>query len=149
LQFKDFSTFERLFTAVMAFVLSALVCVAPAAAEGQAKPGPNLDGPVFINLPAIVLPIFQGDRVTRQAGLVLVLELVKGKLATDVQPNQPKLYDAFITDLVQLYEQRGDEERIIDPALVKQRLQETSDRVLGPGVVQQILIQQAFERRGR
>jgi hypothetical protein len=119
---------------------------AAAAAHGQSeKTGGASDDPVYVKLPAIVLPVYSGNTVTRQAGLVLTLELAQGKSAADVEPNRRKLYDAFITELYGMYELRGNADRIIDPMLVKQQLQGTSDRVLGAGVVQQVLIQQAVE----
>lgn len=111
----------------------------PEKAEGAA------DGPVFVKLPPIVLPVYSGNRVTRQAGLVLSLELVQGKTEADVEPNRRRLYDAFITELYAIYETRGDADRVIDPTQIKQTLQGASDRVLGPGVIKQVLIQQAFE----
>jgi hypothetical protein len=92
-----------------------------------------------------VLPVYNGNRVTRQAGLVLDLELVQGKTEADVEPNRRRLYDAFITELYAIYETRGDADRVIDPTQIKQMLQGASDRVLGPGVIKQVLIQQAFE----
>ena len=111
----------------------------PEKAEGA------VEGPVYIKLPAIVLPVYNGNKVTRQAGLVLTLELVKGKSEADVEPNRRRLTDAFITELYAVYELRGAADRVIDPALVKQTLQGASDRVLGVGVIQQVLIQHAFE----
>lgn len=124
---------------------------APAAAQAEAtKGGGAVDGPTFIKLPPIVLPVFNDkNKITRQAGLVLALELEPGKTAADIEPNRRKLQDAFITDLYALYDQLGESERVIESALIKERLQATSDRVLGPGVVRAVLIQQAFERGRR
>jgi hypothetical protein len=136
---------------IVALALGLLVlAVPPAMAAEHAKatvktPGSPND-PVYIKLPAIVLPVFEGNEVARQAGLILTLELVKGKSDADVLPNERKLQDAFITELYNIYEQHGGSERVIEPTVIKQRLQSASDRVLGAGVVSQILIQQAFER---
>jgi hypothetical protein len=140
---------RRLDLAVLA-LLPALLLAAPhpAAAAEHGKPEKvegAAEGPVFVKLSPIVLPVYSGNRVTRQAGLVLTLELVKGKSEADVEPNRRRLTDAFLTDLYAVYELRGTADRIIDPAIVKQTLQGASDRVLGAGVVQQVLIQQAFE----
>jgi hypothetical protein len=124
-----------------------------AAEHGEKKPGkgePAIEGPTFVKLAPIVLPIFNSEnKVTRQAGLMLALELEPGKTAADIAPNERKLRDAFITDLYALYELTANAEHVIDVALVKERLQDTSDRVLGPGIVHAVLIQQAFERARR
>jgi hypothetical protein len=77
---------------------------------------------------------------------VLALELEPGKTEAELEPNRRKLYDAFIADLYDLYDQLGAENRVIDPSVIKQRLFVTSERVLGPGFVHEVLIQQAFER---
>jgi hypothetical protein len=120
------------------------------AAKKPAKEEGGIKGPTFVRMAPIVLPIFNKEnKVTRQAGLVLALELEPGKTEADLEPNQRKLRDAFITDLYTLYDQAGNAEHVIDVALIKQRLQETSDRVLGAGFVHSVLIQQAFERARR
>jgi hypothetical protein len=146
----------RRFAALAASVLVALPLLAGPllAAEHTpakaAKGEPAIAGPTFIKLPPIVLPVFNNEnKVARQAGLVLALELEPGKTAADVEPNRRQLQDAFITDLYTLYDQVGGADRVIDSAIVKQRLLETSDRVLGPGIVRAVLIQQAFERGRR
>jgi hypothetical protein len=139
----------------IAFLAAMLVLAgsALAADHGEKKPAKGesaIEGPAFIKLAPIVLPIFGKDnKVARQAGLVLALELEPGKTAGDLEPDERKLRDAFITDLYTLFEQTADAEHVIDVALIKQRLQDTSERVLGPGVVHAVLIQQAFERAKR
>jgi flagellar FliL protein len=125
-----------------------------AADHAESKPPKGgagaVEGPTFVKLPPIVLPVFNSqNKVTRQAGLVLALELNPGKTEADIEPSRRQLYDAFITDLYSLYDQTGGAGRVIEPGLIKQRLQETSDRVLGPGIVHEVLIQQAFERARR
>lgn len=147
-------TGRRLVVAVAAMLV--LASGAFAAEHGEKKPakGENgeaaIEGPAFIKMAPIVLPIFNKDnKVTRQAGLVLALELEPGKTAGDLEPNERKLRDAFITDLYALFEQNAGADHVMDVALIKQRLQDTSDRVLGPGFVHAVLIQQAFERSRR
>ncbi len=139
----------------LALVFAVLLIALPAvAAEHGPSKAPKkegaVEGPIFVKLPPIVLPVFDSqNKVTRQAGLVLALELTAGKTEADIEPSRRKLYDAFLTDLYALYDQSGSAHRVIEPGLIKQRLQETSDRVLGPGIVHEVLIQQAFERARR
>ena len=130
-----------------AIAISSALLLAPAeAALGQEK---KADGPIFVNLPAIVLPVFEGRDVTRQASIVLTLELAKGVTEAAVKEQQPRLVDAFLGDLYQLYQQRAAADRVIDPAEIKPKLQQSADRILGAGVVRDVLIQQAFERARR
>jgi hypothetical protein len=119
---------------------------AATAAEAPKKGEGAVEGPTYVRLPPIVLPVFEGNRITRRAGVVLALELEPGKTETDLEPKRRQLYDAFISDLYALYEQESSADRVIDATRIKQRLQDTCDRILGPGFVHEILIQQAFER---
>jgi flagellar FliL protein len=143
---------RRAIPLALAVLLIALPTMA--ADHAQSKPPKGgagaVEGPAFVKLPPIVLPVFNSqNKVTRQAGLVLALELNPGKTEADIEPSRRQLYDAFITDLYSLYDQTGGADRVIEPGLIKQRLQDTSDRVLGPGIVHEVLIQQAFERARR
>jgi flagellar FliL protein len=144
---------RRAIRLVLAFAVSLIALPVMAVDHGQSRPPKGdgaVEGPTFVKLPPIVLPVFNSqNKVTRQAGLVLALELNPGKTEADIEPNRRKLYDAFITDLYSLYDQTGSTGRAIEPGLIKQRLQETSDRLLGPGIVHEVLIQQAFERARR
>ena len=126
-------------------IFSALVALGAARAE-EKKPPP---GPVFVKLPTITIPVFEGDAMTRQASLVLALELEKGHSEADVERLETRLVDAYITDLTALFERRSAEPRIIDAEEIKPKLLETAGRVLGPGVVKSVLIQQAMERARR
>ena len=139
-----------LFIALTGTLLCGSALAAEHAEKKPAKGEVAIEGPAFVKMAPIVLPIFNKEnKVTRQAGLVLALELEPGKTAVDVEPNERKLRDAFITDLYTLFDQAADAEHVIDVVLIKQRLQETSERVLGPGIVHAVLIQQAFERARR
>jgi hypothetical protein len=122
-----------------------LLAAAEAAVGQERKP----DGPTYVNLPAIVLPVFEGRDVTRQASIILTLELEKGRLEGPVKEQERRLLDAFLGDLYQLYDRRASADRVIDPAAIKPTLQESANRILGPGIVREVLIQQAFERARR
>jgi hypothetical protein len=122
-----------------------VAAAAEAPQKGQTGEG-AVEGPTYVRMPPIVLPVFVGNRIARRAGVVLALELEPGKTEAEMEPKRRKLYDAFITDLYALYDQEGGDDRVIDAERIKQRLQETSDRILGAGFVHEVLIQQAFER---
>ncbi len=140
---------ERAARLLLAVVLAA---AAPAgagralAAEAVKPKGEAVDGPTFIQLRPIILPIVEGNRVTRTAGLVLALELEKGKTALDFEPKRDKLRDAFITEIYTYIDQHSEATRVLDVSALKARLQQTSDRVLGQGFVHAVLVEQAFER---
>jgi hypothetical protein len=126
-------------------IFSVLVALGAARAE-EKKPPP---GPVFVTLPQITIPVYEGEAMTRQASLVLALELEKGRSEAEVSRLETRLVDAYITDLTALFERRSAEPRVIDPEEIKPKLLETAGRVLGPGVVKDVLIQRAMERARR
>jgi hypothetical protein len=131
-------------------VISSLLALASAdgalANESAAK---KPAGPAFVKLPPLVLPIFDGAAIRGQASLILSLELVDGKPEEDVAVQQRRLVDAFLETLSLVYEERAKAERVIESATVKTRLKAAADRVLGQGVVREVLILQAAERSAR
>lgn len=102
--------------------------------------------PVFVKFRPIILPVIGRDRVTERVGIVLALELFKGKTAANVEPKRRILTDAFISDLYAIFQQRAALHEVADGTLIKARLLQTSNRVLGPGIVKDVLIEQLFEQ---
>jgi flagellar basal body-associated protein FliL len=135
-------------------LLAALLPAGPAlAAEpghgGHGEPGegpPAPAGPAFVKIPPIVVPVIEGDKVTRQVGVNIVLELAEGRSAADVAEKRQLLQDAFIRDLYSIYQARAGTGRAVSEQVVKARFGRSAAAVLGPGVVQDVLIQQLFEQ---
>jgi hypothetical protein len=134
--------------AALSIVLVAvfLVTAAPAAESGEHGKQPPPTGPAFVKIPPIVVPVIEGDKVTRQVGVNLVLELAEGRSADDIAPKQQRLQDAFISDLYGIYQARAGSDRPVSEQVVKARFGRSAARVLGPGVVKDVLIQQMFEQ---
>jgi flagellar basal body-associated protein FliL len=101
---------------------------------------------VFVNIRPITLPVIEGNRVTRQVGVLLTVELTQGHLKQEATEKEHELTDAFITDLYRMYGASAGASRVVDEKLLKTRLQATAERVLGPGVVQAVLIRQLVEQ---
>ena len=78
--------------------------------------------------------------------MAISLELVKGQTAASVEPKRAVLTDAFISDLYTIFQQRATMQRVADSTLIKTRLLRTATRILGPGVVQAVLIEKLFEQ---
>jgi len=124
--------------------LLALVAASPVRAEQAPEPIPG--APVFVHLPLFVVPVIEGDEVTRQVTVGVALELAEGRTAESIEPKRPLLVDAFFKELYGMFAQRAHSDHIADEGTVKERLGRVADRVLGAGVVKQVLIQQLFER---
>jgi flagellar basal body-associated protein FliL len=147
---SDGGRWRRILAAVLLVLLCGAADRAMAAESGEKsqKGGGEgaVEGPTYVRLPPIVLPVFEGNRITRRAGIVLALELEPGKTEAELEPKRRQLYDAYISDLYALYDEESGTGRVIDAVRIKQRLQSTTDRILGPGFVHEVLIQQAYER---
>ncbi len=123
-------------------------------AEPSGKPDPKAPpkiqpapgAPSYVTVPLFVIPVIEGGAVTRQVSVGVAMELVKGKTLEDIKPKETVLIDAFFRELYGLFGQRASAERIAQPPIVKARLQRVADRILGAGVVKQVLILQLFER---
>jgi hypothetical protein len=119
---------------------------AVAAADGETGTQAAPEGPVFVRLAPINIPVIEGNRVSAQVGVALSLELVEGKTAADLEPLRRQLFDAYINDLYAIFQQRIDPVHPVDANLIKDRLRLTTERLLGPGLVKDVLIVQLFRR---
>ena len=133
-------------------LLGALVALLalPAAAANRDKPkeDPVIPGvPQFFNIQPIVLPVVEGNTVTRQVGVLLTVELAEGHGKNEAREKERELTDAFITELYRIYGWRSGADHVVNERLIKHRLQEAADHVLGPGVVHAILIRQLLEQQ--
>lgn len=121
---------------------------APAKPDPHARPAiqPAPGAPAYVTVPLFIIPVIEGGQVTRQVSVGIGMELVKGKTLQDIKPKEAVLIDAFFRELYGLFGQRAAAERIAEPPIIKARLQRVADRILGAGVVKQVLILQLFER---
>jgi hypothetical protein len=104
------------------------------------KPRLRSRAPAFVKLPLFNIPVIEGDKVTRQISVGIALELVEGLKPQSIDEKKPALIDAYIRDLYGMFGQRIQQS-------IKQRLAQTADRVLGPGMVRQVLVLELVERQ--
>jgi len=137
-----------LFAALASMTLGAMPAFAVDREKGL-KPPPVPGVPDFVDLEPIVLPVIERNRVTRQIGIMLTLELVDGQPAQAIdEEKRLRLMDAFVRELHLIYSARSTAERVVDENVLKQRLLRTADGVLGKGVVHAILVRRLVEQRG-
>jgi|SRR6185312_2713397 hypothetical protein len=130
-------------------IFSALSFAFPAmAANREAVPEMIAGAPSYVRFSPIFIPIIQGDRVTRQIGVTLMLELKKGQEKPPIEEKRLQLNDAFMRDLYVFFQQRsGMKSNDIDEMYLKDRLLKVADNVIGEKAVREVLIQQFFEQR--
>jgi hypothetical protein len=139
-------------TLLLAALTSMILAAMPAFAvdrEKGLKPPPVPGVPDFVDLDPIVLPVIERNRVTRQIGLMLTLELFDGQPAQAIdEEKRLRLMDAFVRELHLIYSARSTAERVVDEDIIKRRLLRVADGVLGKGVVHVILVRRLVEQRG-
>jgi flagellar basal body-associated protein FliL len=133
-----------LLLSVLPSILAAPLALAVDREEGANELIPGIA--VFVNMRPITLPVIERNRVTRQVGVLLTIELAEGHLKQEATEKDHELTDAFITELYRLYGARAGADRVVDEKLVKARLQAAADRILGNGVVRAVLIRQLIEQ---
>jgi len=99
-----------------------------------------------VRLDPIFVPVIEGNQVTHQVGVTLMLQLVADGSKADVETKRIPLYDALFRDLYGYFQDRIAANGRVDQNYLKVRLLKTTRRVVGPDLVQEVLIEQLFER---
>ena len=118
-------------------------------AEAAGVEGPAEAGrlPSFVKIDPIVLPLIQQNEVTRFVTVVITLEMPADDATLQVELVKPRLMDALFTELHSLFGMRMVREQGPDSPLVRQRVKLVSERILGPGTVDAVLVQGVSKQR--
>ncbi len=112
--------------------------------------GTTPDEPLhFVTMDVLVIPIFQGDKVTATVQIQLKLEAADVESASEIARLLPRLNDAFLRDLYGFIPRHLRKKERLDLALIKDRLQMVGDKVAGPGVIKSVLVQAVLENPSR
>lgn len=129
----------------LATLLAVLALGAPAHAQEPALPG--VDKPISVRMDPLVVSLQRNGVVEKHVGFVVVLEVPSITAQTRVQDLMAKLTDAFVVDLNALASLPGAVDKGIDAEALRRRLLASSNRVLGPDVVRNIVFLRQFTRR--
>ena len=112
----------------------------------EAPPPPPPPRPDYVNIAPFVIPIILEDgRLHRQLYFDLRLEVQPGK-GSEVTRRMPILHDAFIRYLHKWYPLWMRDHSDIDLRETKKRHVTVAERVVGPGVVNDVLFIALFDR---
>ena len=103
--------------------------------------------PIYIEMPSLTIPVIRGGAVARYIVLKVSLEVKDADVEEMVNARIPSLRDAYLRDLHGYFGTIPIGERLnVSP--VKKRMKKVSRTILGKGVIQDILITNAFTKEG-
>ncbi|MBI3708882.1 MAG: hypothetical protein HY246_14575 [Proteobacteria bacterium] len=130
-------------------LLAALAAVAVISAAPPAVAGSKVaaaEGSNFLRMDPLIVPIIRNGTVERHLGFVFLLELADKKFDVKVRELMPRLTNAFVSDLNALATAPRAAESGIDAATLKRRLIASCQRILGPDIVRDVLVDRSFVR---
>lgn len=148
---------------LLAFLLAGTAAFAPmamAAEGGGEKPAKAEDksakdkiremfgGELIEHLPfpLFSVSVIRDGQVTDQVNFSIVVETKGDANRETVIRERFRVYDAYLRDLYGLLAIKRSDGQLFDPQVVKARLLRVSERLLGPGVVNDILVRGISQR---
>lgn len=108
------------------------------AKEAPAEGEPSV---MFVELNPLILPVINEYGVTQVVSLVVAVEVDSQEKADKVTKFQPRLTDAYLSDLYGAFAHQAPANGIIPIAYLKERLNIMSAKVLGDHIVSDVLVQ--------
>lgn len=100
------------------------------------------EGPTFVKLDPVVVPVMDSEGAAQVISLMISLEVAGEDGAAKVTALQPRIKDAFIQDLYGVVNNPAAMDKgVLNVGYVKKRLQMISAKVMGEGVVNDVLLQ--------
>jgi len=103
------------------------------------------DPPIFLTLDPIVIPIFQGDKLTSNIQLTIQIEVARND-APEMRKRMTKLKDALLRDLIGFVPRHLRDNKEMDIDVLGRRLMVIAERAVGKGLVDGVLIQGILDR---
>ncbi|PJB70545.1 MAG: flagellar basal body-associated FliL family protein [Alphaproteobacteria bacterium CG_4_9_14_3_um_filter_47_13] len=102
---------------------------------------------LFVELDPLILPIVDNNGVSQIINIVIMIEVTGDKNKDLVQNLQPRLKDAYIQELYGVLNKHAAlQGGVLQVGMIKERLGTISNRVLGEGVVNDVLLQVVQQR---
>jgi hypothetical protein len=108
--------------------------------EAADKEKDGEDSVLFVELSPLILPVINEYGVTQVISLVVAVEVDSQEKADKVTKFQPRLTDAYLSDLYGTFSHKIDN-GIVPIAYLKERLNLMSAKVLGEHVINDVLVQ--------
>jgi len=99
-----------------------------------------------LRLDPIILPVIREGQVMLHVTVVVVIELVKAVPLTELRVFSQPLRDSMLSELHGMYAIRYVQERGYDLPMVRERLSQAAERVLGAGSVNRVMLEDVNKR---
>ncbi len=100
---------------------------------------------IYINMEPLVIPVIQGSQAVATIQIQIKLQAAGKEKAFEIKRLMPKISDLFIRDLYAFIPRLLKDKERIDVAILKARLMLMTERKLGKGLLQDILIQSVVD----
>ncbi len=101
--------------------------------------------PIYIDMEPIVIPVIQGAQAVATIQIQIKLLAAGKDNASEVKRLMPKISDLFIRDLYAFIPRLLKDKERIDVATLKARLLLMTERKLGKGLLQDVLVQSVID----
>ncbi len=99
------------------------------------------DQPKFVELDLLTAPFLRGGKFVQYVVLVVSLEVATNAAVDEVRAVMPRLRDAFVTELHTIATMRNPEQKMLNMKRIKSRLLASARKVMGGGIVRDVLVQ--------
>lgn len=124
-------------------VMASFFWCAEAALAASKKEG----GKEFVKLNPLILPIIDNDGVQQVVNLVVTIEVDDSAGAEKVRSVSPRLTDAYLQDMYGiLHKHAALKGGIIQLAMIKERLNKITHKVVGEDIHTEVLLQHVEQR---
>jgi hypothetical protein len=100
----------------------------------------------YVSLAPLLVSVIRHNDVRKLVTLMITIELEGPDKRSKVEDLMPRLRDGYISDLQRVFGTGIYDDRTMDLPLVKKRLLAISRKIVGAGVVHNVLILNAMER---
>ncbi|CAA7613285.1 conserved hypothetical protein [Magnetospirillum sp. LM-5] len=116
--------------------------VGNAPADPNAPKVPAVTPPSFVEFGILIVPVVQDREIKKQAEMIIKLEVPYEK-KEKVAQNLPRLQNAFLQEMMSFLPGHLRNQPQLDHATIQRRLQYQADKVLGAGMIKDVLIEQS------
>ncbi len=119
-----------------------LIGNAPAQKQEDAAPVVAVTPPSYVDFGLLIVPVVQDRELKKQAEMILRLEVPFEKKEIVAQ-NLPRLQNAFLQDMMAFLPYHLRDSSTLDHTVIRRRLLQVCDKVLVPGWVKDVSIEQS------